>query len=328
MSPADILNLPQVSDTLLLQFLRDAIDFVASSHDAIERSAPHIYLSALPFAAKVSLVYKDFIPQCAGLITVATFGISDHGGRAAMRLTGHSGAVHSLSYSSDGRRLASGSADGTIRIWDTQTGEEALTPFRSGDGSVLSVDFARNNKWVASGTAAGLVYIWDVSQNARSHRLSGHSGAVCSVAFSPDSCLLASASGDGSGTVHVWNSGDGRAAASLRHTIPVTGIVFPPGGKLLATAACNGTISLWNSTKWRDGSKLLQSNDESRLPITATACTVDFSPDGECVAVVNHDAVVLWRCENGKKIGRLQGEGNICCARFSSNGRFLVTTHD
>jgi len=108
-----------------LQFLADAKVFVASSHDAIERSVPHIYLSALPFADRSSLVYKEFAPYCTGLIQVDISGIGHHSGSVMMTLSGHSGAVRSVAYSADGRLLASGSDDGTVRIWDMQTGGEA-----------------------------------------------------------------------------------------------------------------------------------------------------------------------------------------------------------
>jgi len=67
------------SDSELAQFLRDAHSFVASSYEAIERSASHIYLSALPFADRISLVYQDFTKLCTGLITVDAYGIGQHG---------------------------------------------------------------------------------------------------------------------------------------------------------------------------------------------------------------------------------------------------------
>jgi len=106
-----------VANAELAQFLRDAQAFVTSTHEAIERSASHIYLSALPFADKNSVVYQDFVPRCAGLVTVNTFGIGQHDGESpVMTLAGHHGAVSSVSYSSDGLFLASGSEDGSVRI--------------------------------------------------------------------------------------------------------------------------------------------------------------------------------------------------------------------
>ena len=243
----NLLTLPQVNDPIVSQFLRDASSFVASSHEAIERSAPHIYLSALPFADKDSLVYKEFASRFTGLIAVDIFGIQHHGGGTIMTLTGHDGAVRSVSYSSDGRMLASGSDDGTVRIWNTQTGEEAISSMSSGDGKVLSIDFSDNNKWVASGTESGAVWVWNVMPGQASRRkLSGHSSAVNSVAFSPDSSCLASASGDG--TVRLWNADRGEQLVSLSdHADSVNGVAFSPDGGILASISDDGTVMLWHS---------------------------------------------------------------------------------
>ena len=71
----------QVQIKELARFLRDANSFVASSHQAIARSAPHIYISALPFADKHSLVYEEFAPKCSGLISVSIISIPHHAGK-------------------------------------------------------------------------------------------------------------------------------------------------------------------------------------------------------------------------------------------------------
>jgi len=85
----------QVNSQKLVQFLRDANSFVVSSHAAIARSAPHIYLSAVPFASKDSLVFLDFESLCAGVVSVETSGTDHHASRLAMTLTGHEGSVTS-----------------------------------------------------------------------------------------------------------------------------------------------------------------------------------------------------------------------------------------
>ena len=326
----DVLILAQVGDRLVSQFLQDANIFVASSHNSIEQSAPHIYISALPFEDKNSLVYQEFLPRCTGLIAVSISGIAHHGGNAVMTLTGHSGAVHSVSYSSDGRLLSSGSADGTVRIWDTQTGEESLPPIRSGDGPVLSVAFAQNSKQVVFGTEAGIVCVWNLAQGQTHRRLSGHSGPVYSVAVSPESTRLASASAD---TAFLWNPQTGEPLAVLSgHEESVDGVAFSPNGNTLASSSGNRTIKLWHSTTGSIMSEPQKVYPRVLMPPSTTVSHgVDYSPDGESIAVITAseflDEVELLQYENWQVISQLRGAAKIRSAQFSSDGRFLVAAH-
>jgi len=114
-----------------------------------------------------------------------------HSSRLLMTLTGHENEINSVSYSPDGQLLVSGSKDGTVRIWNTRTGEETMSPLRSGDGNVLSVAFAPNGFRIASGTSSGVVHVWEVSTGcAALQPLRGHSAQIRSVTFRPIVCSL------------------------------------------------------------------------------------------------------------------------------------------
>ena len=218
----------QIENPLVSQFLGDADTFIASSYEAINRSAAHIYISALPFAAKDSLVFRDFVPLCTGIVSVTTTGIECHGSRLVATLTGHTAAVRSVAYSPNGRHLVSGSDDKTVRIWDTENGAEIISPLQSADGFVYCVAFSPNGQYIAAGTYHGVVYVWGVSNGSTAlHRLRGHSNSVLSVAYSTDGILIASSSGDA--TIRLWNATTGlEVSTMIGHTERVNAVAFSP----------------------------------------------------------------------------------------------------
>jgi len=180
------------------------------------------------------------------VISVKTKGIDRHGGDLAMVLTGHEGKVNSIAYSIDGLCLASGSEDGTVRLWDTRTGQEAISPLRSGEDNVTSVAFSPDGKFVASGTRDGPIHIWDVKSGRLSMSpLLGHDGSIACVAFSPDGTLIASAGSDR--LVRFWSVETGQLLAAIEgHTESVNAVAFNLTGNILASCSHDGTVRQWD----------------------------------------------------------------------------------
>src|ERR1700722_20245635 len=146
----------------MTRFAADAWKFVSAFARVISQSAPHIYLLALPFAPEQSLTSQQYLPQFPNTISFLT-------GKAASWpailhvLKGHIGAVASVSYSPDGKRVVSGSDDKTIRIWDIETGDIVSGPFRGHDDRVMSVSFSPDGKRVVSGSDDKTIRIWDIN---------------------------------------------------------------------------------------------------------------------------------------------------------------------
>jgi hypothetical protein len=117
-------------------------------------------------------------------------------------LYGHTDAVASVTFSGDGLRLASASADGTVKVWDARSGAELLT-LRGHGGPVSSVSFSADGRRIATASGDGTVKVWDARGSAELFVLRGHPERVTRVLFSPDGQQLISQ--DGQGRQIVWD---------------------------------------------------------------------------------------------------------------------------
>jgi WD40 repeat protein len=231
----------------------------------------------------------------------------------------HNDAVQSVAFSPDGKRLATGSWDRTVKLWDAATGQELLT--LKGDlGWVNSVAFSTDGKRLATGSSDGTVRLWDASTGQKLLTIIGHSNQVNSVAFSADGKRLAIGGNDP--TVKLWDAATGRELLALiGHSAWVTSVAFSPDGKRLATGSDDRTVKLWDAAT---GQQLL-----TLIGHSAMVWSVAFSPDGMRLATGSEDRTVkLWDAYTGQQLTLKGHSSEVRSVAFSPDGKRLATGSD
>jgi WD40 repeat protein len=233
------------------------------------------------------------------------------------RLEGHQSSIWSVSRSPDGKTVASGSWDKTIKIWNLNTGKEIRT-LQGHQNYVSSVNFSPDGKILASGGEDKTIKLWNLDTGKEIRTLQGHQNAVISISFSPDGKTLASGSQDK--TIKLWNLDTGEEIRTLQgHQNSVWSVSFSPDGKTLASGGGDNTIKLWNPDTGKE-IRTLRGHQNS-------VWSVSFSTDGKTLASGSWDKTIkLWNPDTGKEIRTLQGHQNsIWSVSFSPDDKTLAS---
>jgi WD40 repeat protein/energy-coupling factor transporter ATP-binding protein EcfA2 len=241
-------------------------------------------------------------------------------GREYNHLVGHNDSISSVSFSSDGKTLASGSWDNTVKLWNIEAGQEIRT-LTGHNNRVNSVSFSSDGKTLASGSWDKTIKLWNTETGQEISSLTGHNSYVNSVSFSSDGKTLASGSLDN--TIKLWNVETGQEICSLMgHNFGVNSVNFSSDGKTLASGSGDNTIKLWNIETGQEICSLIGHNFGVN--------SVNFSSDGKTLASGSSDNTIkLWNIETGQEISSLIGHNlGVNSVSFSSDGKTLASGSD
>ncbi|NEQ37227.1 MAG: hypothetical protein F6K40_13510 [Okeania sp. SIO3I5] len=236
-------------------------------------------------------------------------------GTLLARWPAHQGQTLTVAISPDGKTLASGSGDTTVKLW--KPNGDLLHTFRSHQAPVYDVKFSPDGEIIASASMDRTIKLWR-KNGTLWKTLRGHQAVVRKVAFSPDGKTLASVCEDGK--MKLWYIEE-------KEPIPITltkgkeallSLDFSPDGKLLAVGDSYGKVQLWELPE----GELLKTFTAQ----TARVLSVVFNPDGKILASASEDGTIAFWNQEGVLLTTIKADqGSVRGLAFSSNGKVLAS---
>jgi WD40 repeat protein len=248
--------------------------------------------------------------QCRALPTVWDTRTGD----LLYELIGHEGLVTAIDWSPDGSSILTSGADGTIRLWEAETGAEKLTNAIHTD-SVNDAVWSPDGNQIASASTDGTVRVWNSDLGHEVLIFASLTGRITGVSWSPDGNRLAAASEDG--LAHVWDVENGGLRLNLiGHDAGLVAVRYSPSGDRIATASTDGTARLWDA----ETGELLMTFPRLGNQLRG----VSWSPDGNSLAVGGPRIGKIW--DVSSKSLYLSGHtASIMDGKWSPDGTHIVT---
>jgi WD40 repeat protein len=252
--------------------------------------------------------------QIATALDDGTIRLWNLSGQQVAEFKGHQRSVNSISFSPNGKMLASTGYDKTIRLWDL-SGKQVL----KFEGGRYSVSFSADGRLITAADEDGIIRLRNLSTQ-QVIKLEGNSGSIRirSISFSPTNNLIAAGGYDG--TINLWNFVGQEVAKFKRHRNAVNNISFSPDGKLIASTAQGQPIMVHDLS----GKQVIVVKG-SQYEVSSAS----FSPDGKLIATAGEDRILRFWDLSGKEFKKFQGhQRQVNNVTFSSNGKLIATAGD
>lgn len=223
--------------------------------------------------------------------------------------------IRCVAFAPDGKRLAVGGFDHTVKLRETATGRLLQTLYGHGD-KVNGVAFSPDGQTLATVSLDRTVRLWDANSGLSVAVLTGHANWVLGVAWSPDGQTLATASKDR--TARLWDVANRRERLILAgHVSGVEQVAFTPDGNLLVTAGWDKTVRAWDTADGRLRA-VLPGQEEAILGVA-------FAPDGRRLATSSASGLILlWDVATWQVQAELEGHGSaVYSVAFTPDGHLV-----
>ncbi len=233
--------------------------------------------------------------------------------------------VGAVTFSTNGKYMLTGSDQGTIRLWEVETGRE-MRRFDGHTGAINSVAFSHDGKYMLSASEDATARLWKIETGAEVRRFAGITDEVLSAAVSPDGQYVMIADGYAR-LFRVETGSEERRFEAYNST--VTSVAFSPDGKHVLLGSTDSdlgeiaTAELWDV---KSGRQLLQLKGFSAAG--PDSISVAFSPDGKYLLTGSNDgAARLWESSTGRELRRFQA-GSVNSIAFSPDGLYVLIAGD